>query len=150
MSTLFLDSNVLLEGLLLEWGVSKAVLSLCAAGIHRLLLAEVVIEEVETNLLLEAERRGQVRGGKLLSAYDKFLKIAKPQRIKKPSNREVLAVAPLIRHVHDVPVLASALKANPRWLLSNNTRHFDRQVAARTGLQIATPLQFFKIIHANA
>ena len=51
---LFLDSNVLTGGIVSPWGLDKAVLSLCAAKICRLVLAEAVREEVEENLLLHA------------------------------------------------------------------------------------------------
>ena len=52
---LFLDSNVLTGGIVAPWGLDKAILSLCAARICRLVLAEAVHEEVEENLLLHAE-----------------------------------------------------------------------------------------------
>jgi AbrB family looped-hinge helix DNA binding protein len=48
----FLDSNVLTAGIVSTWGLDKAVLSLCAARICRLVLAEPVREEVEDNLLI--------------------------------------------------------------------------------------------------
>ena len=44
---LFLDSNVLLGGIVAEWGLDKAVLSLCAAKIARLVLAQAVRDEIE-------------------------------------------------------------------------------------------------------
>ena len=44
---LFLDSNVLLGGMVAEWGLDKAVLSLCAAKITRLVLAEAIRDEIE-------------------------------------------------------------------------------------------------------
>jgi len=52
----FLDSNVLTGGIVSLWGLDKATLSLCAAKVCRLVLAEVVRDEVEENLLLHAER----------------------------------------------------------------------------------------------
>ena len=48
---LFLDSNVLTGGIVAPWGLDKAVLSLCAARICRLVLAEIVRQEIEENLL---------------------------------------------------------------------------------------------------
>jgi hypothetical protein len=38
--------------------------------------------------------------------------------------------------------LVSALKAAPDWFLTTNTRHFTKQVAARTQLKIVTPREF--------
>jgi hypothetical protein len=83
---LFLDSNVLTGGIVAPWGLDKAVLSLCAARICRLVLAE------------------------------------------------------------DVPVLLSAMQSHPDWLLTHNTAHFTPAVAARTGLQIATPRAFIQAL----
>lgn len=57
---IFLDSNVLTAGIVSTWGLDKAVLSLCAARICRLVLAEAMREEVEENLLI---RLGGVESG---------------------------------------------------------------------------------------
>ncbi|MDX6457253.1 MAG: hypothetical protein QOE55_950, partial [Acidobacteriaceae bacterium] len=43
-------------------------------------------------------------------------------------------------------VLLSAIAAQPDWLLSHNTKHFTPAVAERTGLRIATPMQFFRTL----
>ena len=61
---LFLDSNVLTGGIVAAWGLDKAVLSLCAARVYRLILAEAVRDEVEENLLLhltDLDKRGTDR-----------------------------------------------------------------------------------------
>jgi predicted nucleic acid-binding protein len=153
MSSLFLDSNILLEGLIARWGLSKAVLSLCAVRIHQLFLAEIVREEVERALLIitsdyaKASRR---LSEQILSDYDEFIRLAKPKLIPKPRPQEELAHRHLIRHQHDVPVLVSAINSAPDWLLTSNIEHFNQQVARRTGLRIATPYQFFAAIHASA
>jgi len=52
----------------------------------------------------------------------------------------------LIRHAADVPVLLSAIASRPDWLLSHITKHFTAAVALRSGLQIATPVEFFQVI----
>jgi predicted nucleic acid-binding protein len=52
----------------------------------------------------------------------------------------------LIRHQADVPVLVSAMKANPDWFLTTNIRHFTKQVALRTQLKILTPQEFLTSI----
>jgi hypothetical protein len=54
----------------------------------------------------------------------------------------------MIRHEADVPVLLSAIAAQPDWLLSHNTKHFTAAVAPQTGLRIATPMQFFRTLSA--
>ena len=153
MSAVFLDSNVLVEGFVSRWGLNRAVLALCAARIHQLYLAEIVRREVErTLLLLTSEYASAPRrlSQQILSDYDKFLLLAKPRMIPEPDAAEVAAAGHLIRHQNDVPVLVSAIKSAPDWVISNNVEHFNQRVAARTGLRIVTPYQFFATIHANA
>lgn len=68
--------------------------------------------------------------------------------ISVASHEAVWKRARIIHHLHDVPVLAAALKAAPDWVLSLNRKHFSHQVASRTGLQIASPHEFFHTLHA--
>lgn len=51
---LFLDSNVVTGGIVAAWGLDRGVLSLCAARVCRMVLAQYVREEVEENLLRRA------------------------------------------------------------------------------------------------
>ena len=143
---LFLDSNVLAGGIIAPWGLDKAVLSLCAARVCRLVLAEVVRDEVEENLLLHAGRLSPLDGEHLIGDYRRLIKLTDPGLIPYPDQRLVLANRHLIRHAADVPVLLSAMAGKPDWLLTHNTKHFSQAVARRTGLRIATPVQFFKTL----
>lgn len=147
MQTLFLDSNILLEGLRSRWGLSKAVLSLGAARIHQLVLAQHVITEVEGALMevLQGEPVNEI--DELLDDYFTFIKKARPVIVPLATTQEIAAAARIIHHLSDAPVLAAAINAQPDWVLSNNTEHFTPAVARRTGLRIATPYQFFRAIH---
>lgn len=143
---LFLDSNVLTGGIVSSWGLDKAVLSLCAARICRLVLAEAVRDEIEENLLLHAEHLSSSEADELIENYRHLIKLTKPESIPYPDAELVRANRHLIRHEPDVPVLLSAMAAKPDWLLSNNTKHFTPAVAQRTGLRIATPMEFFRTL----
>ena len=148
---LFLDSNVLTGGIVSAWGLDKAVLSLCAAGICRLVLAEAVREEVEENLSVHATRlsSGYAENGEadeLIENYRHLIRLTKPELVSYPDADAVRSNRHSIRHESDVPVLLSAMAAKPDWLLTNNTRHFTQVVANRTGLRIATPVEFFKTL----
>jgi predicted nucleic acid-binding protein len=140
---LFLDSNVLASGIVSEWGLDKAVLSLCAARICRLVLAEAVREEVEENLLLHAKQLSAASADKLIDNYRGLIKLTRPELVPYPGADAVQANRHLIRHTADLPVLLSAMAAKPDWLLTKNTKHFTQTVAQRTGLRIATPAEFF-------
>jgi len=75
---LFLDSNVLTGGIVSSWGLDKATLSLCAARVCRLVLAAVVRDEVEENLLLHAERLPSLDADQLIEDYRRLIKLSNP------------------------------------------------------------------------
>ena len=140
---LFLDSNVLTGGIVSPWGLDKAILSLCAAKVCKLVLAEVVRDEVEENLLVHAERLPFHDADQLLKDYHRLIKLTDPELVPYPDVALVRSSRHLIRHESDVPVLLSAMASKPDWLLTHNTRHFTKAVAQRTALPIATPAEFF-------
>lgn len=143
---LFLDSNVLTGGIVSPWGLDKAALSLCAARLCRLVLAQVVRDEVEENLLLHAERLPSLEADELVEHYHRLVKLANPEMVPYPDEAVVRSNRHLIRHAPDVPVLLSAITSKPDWLLTHNTKHFTRAVANRTGVRIATPAEFFRTL----
>ncbi len=143
---LFLDSNVLTGGILSKWGLDKAALSLCASRLCRLVLAKVVRDEVEENLLLHAERLPKLGADELVEQYQRLIKLTNPEIVPYPDEVLVRANRSLIRHEADVPVLLSAMASKPDWLLTHNTKHFTHTVAKRTGLRIATPAEFFRTL----
>jgi hypothetical protein len=111
-----------------------------------LVLAEAVREEVEENLLLHAGRLSPTEADELIENYRGLIRLTKPELIPFPDADSVAANRHLIRHAPDVPVLLSAMAAKPDWLLTHNTKHFTQAVAQRTGLRIATPVEFFKTL----
>lgn len=128
----FVDSNVLIEGLFAPWSASRAILILARAGVLRLVLSPC------SSVSLAIRRRGS----RLIDDYALALKLVAPERTKRITREEFESHRALIRHINDVPVLVTAIKAQPDWLVTANTEHFNADVAARTGLQIATPREF--------
>ena len=145
---LFLDSNVLTGGIVSPWGLDKATLSLCAAKVCKLVLAEAVRDEVEENLFLHAERLPLPDAGRLVEDYRRLIKLTSPELVPYPEKQLVQSSRRLIRHAADVPVLLSAMASKPDWLLTHNTKHFTKAVAQRTALRIATPAEFFRTLSA--
>jgi hypothetical protein len=143
---LFLDSNVLTAGIVAPWGLDKAVLSLCAARVCRLVLAAAVRDEVEENLLLHVARLGRPDAARIWRDYDRLLALTDPEIVPYPTEEEVKSARHLIRHAADVPVLLSAIHCRPDWFLTHNIRHFTKTAAARAGLRIATPVDFFRAL----
>jgi predicted nucleic acid-binding protein len=145
---LFLDSNVLTAGIVSPWGLDKATLSLCAAQVCRLVLAEVVRDEVEENLLVHAERLPSLDADQLIEDYRRLIKLTNPELVPYPDEDLVRSSRHLIRHAADVPGLLSAMASKPDWLLTHNKKHFTKTVAQRTSLRIATPAEFFRALSA--
>lgn len=135
-------------GIIAPWGLDKATLSLCAARVCKLVLAEIVRDEVEENLLLHAERLPSLDGTQLIEDYHHLIKLSRPEVVPYPDQGIVAQHRSLIRHDADVPVLLSAMAAKPDWLLTHNTKHFTSAVAQRTSLRIGTPAEFFRALSA--
>jgi predicted nucleic acid-binding protein len=143
---LFLDSNVITGGIVSPWGLDKATLSLCAARLCRLVLAQIVKDEVEENLLLHAGRLPSLEADKLTEQYRRLIKLTNPEVVPSPEASLVRSSRHLIRHEADVPILLSAISSRPDWLLTHNTKHFTQAVAKRASVRIATPAEFFRTL----
>jgi hypothetical protein len=130
------------------WGLDKALLSICAARVCQMVLAEVVRYEVEENLLHHASLLSIPAGEHLIEDYHRLLQLADPEAVPLPDLQSVRANRHIIRHEADVPVLLSAMACKPDWLLTNNTKHFTQEVAKLSGLRIATPADFFRTLTA--
>jgi hypothetical protein len=111
-----------------------------------LVLAEVVRDEAEENLLIHSRRLPPVDSGPLIEDYRRLLRLTNPELVPYPEEGLVRRNRNLIRHAPDVPVLLSAMASKPDWLLTHNTRHFTKAVAQRTSLRIATPADFFRAL----
>ena len=108
-----------------------------------MVLAEVVRDEIEENLLLHAQRLPALDADQLIEDYRRLIKLTNPEFVPYPDEDLVRSSRNLIRHAADVPVVLSAMASKPDWLLTHNTKHLTRAVAERTALRIATPAEFF-------
>lgn len=142
---IFLDSGVLLEGLLAPWSASRAILILSRRRVFRIILAEYIRGEVEDTLLTLLARDPRI-ANEAIESYDNLLQLLAPESVALPPKEEVHRHRHLIRHQADVPVLVSAMKARPDWFLTTNIRHFTKQVASRTQLRILTPQEFIEAL----
>jgi hypothetical protein len=112
----------------------------------KLVLAEVVRDEVEENLLLHAERLPSLDAEQMTEDYRHLIRLTSPELVPYPDKNLVRLSRHLIRHEADVPVLLSAMASKPDWLLTHNTRQLTEAVAHRTALRIATPAEFFRAL----
>jgi predicted nucleic acid-binding protein len=146
---LLLDSNVLTDGLFSRFGLSKAVLALCASKTCRLVLAEWVRVEVERNILKKAGILPDEEVGQLIEDYEGFVRLSRPIKVPIAEEERVIANRGLIRHFADVPVVLAAIDGAADWLITRNRAHFTDEVARKIKIRIASPDEFFtKMIDA--
>lgn len=143
LARIFPDSNVLVEGLFSRWSASRAILILARVGLFRLVLSPYVEKEVEGALLRQLNIDYEA-GSRSIDDYALAMRLLDPEKIDPITKAEFNAHRHLIRHGNDVPVLVTAIKAKPDWLVTANTEHFNDEVAARTGLRIVTPHEFLR------
>lgn len=130
---LFLDSNVILSGLLSTKGAPRILLDLLSLNVPLLkgLTGQYNLDEIERNL--------RNRFPALLTVYQEFL----PRM-----NLEIIAVPPYetIRHLlkkmspKDTPVLASARLGKADYLVTGDKRGFPRELAKP--MRTITPADF--------
>ena len=145
---LFLDAGVVLEGCIVPWGASKAVLVLATLREHyTIVLAEAVEREIRQALVrLAGTANSEI--DLVLRSYLGWLGRIRVERVLQPEPsvvaRYLPIVLPVLRHRNDLDAVVSALDARADWVLSTNTAHWGPALATRTGLRIGTPRAFLE------
>jgi predicted nucleic acid-binding protein len=109
-----LDADVLIAGLLSRTGASHAILILGEIGLLRLVLPEAAVVEVRRNLSAKLPEA--------VPLFEEFLR-AVPVQIHHPTPRDRERACELA-DPKDVPILAAAIGAGARLLVTHNIRHF--------------------------
>ena len=130
---LFLDSSVLIAGIISSQGASRALLLLGENEKIVIAVSEQVIAEVERNIARKVP--------KALPFAREILTRINMRIFHDPSVETVQQHLDWIQHVVDVPILVAAAQAEVDFLVTLNTRHFidDPKVAEVSGLRIGTP-----------
>jgi predicted nucleic acid-binding protein len=132
----FLDSNVILSGLISEKGAPRICLDL-------LTLKLPFLEGCTGRFnLVEIERNLKARMPRLLPLYRKYLPLLHLKIIPLPQAHELREFAQTIAD-KDLPVFASAIKGKADFLVTGDKRHFQTLKArGEYPLQIVTPAEF--------
>lgn len=120
--TIFIDTNVLLSGLIFKGNESR-VLDMCARGDVRLMLAQTVIDE--SRKVLAAKFPAHVR------VLDDFLAVVQHDLVDYPKAETVELAVKLVRDPSDAPILASIIEANPDVALSGDRDLLTDELATR-------------------
>lgn len=143
---LFLDTGILIEGHYGRYGSSKAVLILTTLRRQfRAVLADPIAVEFDRWLAAKVAAVSASEAAALKAGIEGWFARARPERCSWPSAADLRAHAGLlavVRHDNDMPAVVAAVLARPDWVLSTNTRHWNHDLAARSGLRIAHPAAF--------
>lgn len=132
---IFLDSSALISGLNSPTGAAGLIISAFLAGDFFIYISEQVIEEVQRNIKI-----------KFPLLQEKFLSflLAKPKIVKQPPLNEIRKAYKLI-HSEDAPILATAIKSKPHFLITWDIKHFlKREVLTNISFIICTPKEFIQ------
>lgn len=149
---LFLDAGVIIEGCLGRWGAAKGILILATLRANfTMVLAEAIEREVQRAVARRTAGLDTTAAQEIAQSLAGWMECVRIERWPLPSKDEIQAhlafILPVIRHINDVPAVVTALRAQPDWVLSTNTAHWNSRLTARTGLRVATPLAFLSQLH---
>jgi len=136
----FLDTNVLIAGVLTQRGIPATILDLGET--------EEIQLVVSRQVLVEADRVFARKFPELLERYRLFIKNLRPLLVEDPPARAVREARKVI-HPDDAPILAAAKLAKVQYLVTGNTRHFTAsRVREFLPIPIVTPAEFLAAFRA--
>jgi putative PIN family toxin of toxin-antitoxin system len=132
----FLDSNVILSGLISDKGAPRICLDLLT------LKLPFLSGSTGRFNLMEIERTLKKKMPKMLPLYRKYLPLLNLKIIPLPSPQEIREFSGTIAD-KDVPVLVSAIQGKADFLVTGDKRHFQSLKGGKNyPLQIVTPAEF--------
>lgn len=132
----FLDTNVIIAGLISSRGASSAILDLGEAEEIRIVISQ--------HVLVEADRVFLAKFPDLIVRFREFIKNLSPLLLDDPSPKVVHAASEVIES-GDAPILAAVKSENIDYLVTLDTKHFKtKKVRAYVTTPIVTPSEFLK------
>jgi hypothetical protein len=143
---IFLDAGVIIDGCFNRWGACKGVLILSTIRTSfTIVLADPIMVEVKREIARRIADLGEGDSRTVIGGVEGWLKRIRIETIPWPSTEDLLSNQGLlaaVRHANDMPSVVAAVIARPDWVLSTNDKHWNQDLAERTGLRIATPVDF--------
>ena len=130
----FLDSSVLISGIISQTGASSAILDLGEAG-------EIIIV-ISKGVLIETDRVFEIKFPTLIGDFREFIKNLSPAVVDDPTLKEIREAENVIER-DDAPILAAAKRENIHYLVSLDLKHFHvPKVRQYLKCPVVTPAQF--------
>ncbi|RME63693.1 MAG: PIN domain-containing protein [Nitrospirae bacterium] len=132
----FLDTSVLIAGLVSSTGSAREVLRLAELGLIELVISEQV--------LIEADRNINSKLPELINEFRFFIKKLSPLMVDTPEWEVVQEYITMI-NPYDAPILAAADINGVDFLLTWDRTHFiGKQFDLKTPLRVLTPGEFLE------
>ena len=147
-SLIFLDTNVLVEHLFIPTSPASAVVNYAAQDVFKIGTCQQAIKETETIILRKLQQTPELINT-ILKRWTEALSETKFTIFPDPSEEIIKDISnqylASMRHKADIPILAAAILAKPKIILSNNREHFNDIVAKNCRIPIYSCAEF---IHA--
>ena len=131
----FIDTNVLIAGLLSPAGASAAIRDLGET--------EEILLVLSRQVLVEADRVISTKFPLFLDRYRIFIKNLNPLLAEDPLAAQIQEAEAVIHDPDDAPILAVVKRARVDYLVTLDTRHFHTpKVRAFLPIPILTPAEF--------
>ena len=136
----FLDSNVILSGLLSDKGAPRIILDVLS------LRLPFLIGSTGKYNLMEIERNLKKKMPGSLTVYERYLPKLNLKIIPLPRSGEIREFSGQITD-KDIPVLVSAIQSKADFLVTGDKLHFERLKASSSyPFKIITPAEFLDVI----
>ena len=137
---LFLDSNVILSGLLSDRGGPRIILDLLSLGLPFLMGSTGQYN------LIEIERNLKKRMPGIMPVYKRYFPLLNLAVMPMPKPEDLREFFGKIAD-KDIPVLVSAIKGKADFLITGDRRHFEKlKRVGKYQLEIVTPSEFIDSI----
>lgn len=130
---IFLDSSVLIAGVISETGAAHVLLQLGETEDITLMISELVFNETTRSIGRKSPEN--------LENVQKEIERSRIVILDDPTGEEIQANLYLMGDPYDVPILLAAIKAKVDYLATRDRKHFldVPKVAEKAGVKIGTP-----------
>ncbi len=136
----FLDSNVILSGLLSDTGAPRLILDILSMELPRL------VAITGRYNIIELERNIRKKVPRALPVYDEYFPKLRIEIVPLPTPAEVTKHRGIVAD-KDTPVLVSAIKGKADFLVTGDKKHFEKVKKAGTfPFKITSPTEFLAVL----
>ena len=135
----FLDSNVIVSGIISEKGAPRIILDVVVLGLPFLVCS------TGRYTLMEIERTFEKKMPGALPLYRRYLPRLNMEIIPLPQPEDIKQYAGLIAE-KDIPVIVSAIRGKAEFLVTGDSKHFAKlRRPNKVPLKIVTPAEFIDV-----